>query len=317
MVEERLDRLVRQRVDRLRPDQLLGIHHVAVDRVLGRGARPQAALDPSSGGRQVVEFAALEDLLIGVIRELRVGDGGLPARLEGLAAADRVERLVHLGVHPAHEEGRDGCHPPDLAAGVTQPPQAGDVGVGHLAVDVDAEHERDVDVDPLRDRVLDRGQAGARGRDLHEHVRPPEAAPQVSGAIQGGGGVIGQVGLNLDRDEAIGAIRLVVDRAQDVGGVADVGDLDLLEDPPRVVPGLDLAPDEVVVLAAGNGLAEDGRVAGEAADPSLHPLGQRPAVDQLAVDEIDPRALVLLGVQPLQRVHDRFSCTRSRAAAAM
>ncbi len=43
-------------------------------------------------------------------------------------------------------------------------------------------------------------------------------------------GVVGQVGLDLDRDEAIGAIGLVVDRAQDVGGVADVGDRDLLVD---------------------------------------------------------------------------------------
>ena len=46
-------------------------------------------------------------------------------------------------------------------------------------------------------------------------------------------GVVGEVRLDLDRDEAIGSVGLVVDRPQDVGCVADVGDLDLLEDPPR------------------------------------------------------------------------------------
>jgi len=45
-------------------------------------------------------------------------------------------------------------------------------------------------------------------------------------------------------------------------------------------------------------------------------LRELAACDQLPVDEVDPRALVLLGMQPLQRVHDRFSSTRSRAAAA-
>ncbi len=90
--------------------------------------------------------------------------------------------------------------------------------------------------------------------------------------------VVAEVGLDLDAGEAIGPARVVVDPAQDVGRVADVADRDLLVDLHRVVAGLDLAPNELVVLAGGDGLGEDGRVAGQAADAIAHHLLQLAAV---------------------------------------
>ena len=87
-------------------------------------------------------------------------------------------------------------------------------------------------------------------------------------------GVLGQVGLDLDAGEAIGPVRIVVDAAQEVGGIADVGHRDLLVDLTRPVTGVDLAPNQLVVLPGGNGLGEDRRVAGEPPDAVIHHLAR-------------------------------------------
>ena len=85
-------------------------------------------------------------------------------------------------------------------------------------------------------------------------------------------------------------------------------DRDLLVDLADVVACRDLAADELVVLPGGDRLGEDGRVARQAADAVGHHLLELAGLEQVAVDEVDPRALVLLGMQPLQRV----SCRSSR-----
>ncbi len=114
-----------------------------------------------------------------------------------------------------------------------------------------------------------------------------------------------------------------MDAAQDVGRVAHVGHGNLLVDLARVVTCLDLAPDQLVVLAGGDGLGEDRRVAGEPSDPIGHHLLELAARQQITVDEVDPRTLVLFGVQPMQGIrHDRASTsvrarTSVRAASAM
>src|SRR4029450_11013661 len=64
------------------------------------------------------------------------------------------------------------------------------------------------------------------------------------------------------RCQAAGAGGFVVHASQDVGGVADVGHGDFLVDLARPVAGLDLTPDQLVVLAGRDGRGEDRRVAG-------------------------------------------------------
>ena len=100
VVEEGVDRLERHRVDGLRTDELLDVQHVAVVGVLGGGARPQAALHPRAGGAQVGELVAAEDLAEGLVGELGVGDGGLPAQGQGRIGPDRVERACRPWCRP-------------------------------------------------------------------------------------------------------------------------------------------------------------------------------------------------------------------------
>src|SRR5439155_4843340 len=135
----------------------------------------------------------------------------------GSLRADLIEHLVDLRIDPAHEEGGDRCDRPDVTARRLPLAQPVDVGAGHVAVDVHAEHERDVDVDPLGDRRLDRRQALGRGRDLDEEVRPADASPEVTSTLQRRLLVGGEGGRDLDRYVAIGDSGRRGDVAADVG----------------------------------------------------------------------------------------------------
>ena len=158
VVLEGLDRLARHRVDRVGPDQLLDVDHVAVVGVLRRRRRPQAALLGRALGLQRLPLRSHEDLLVGLVGELRVGDRELA--LELVVAADLVEALVGLGVHARDEERRDAdASRARVAAAGDEALDAAHVGLGDLAVALEREDQRDVDRDAGRDRVLDRLQA--------------------------------------------------------------------------------------------------------------------------------------------------------------
>ena len=193
MVLERLDRVARHRVDGVGPDQLLDVEHVAVLGVLGRGRRPQAALRRRALGGQRVPVVAREDLLVGLVGELGVGDRELALELG--VAADLVEPLVGLGVDARDEERGDRRDPARVAAALDEPLEAADVGLGDRAVALEREDQRHVDGDAARDRLLDRRQALERGGDLHEQVRavdelvtaasPPRSCPRCRGRGSG------------------------------------------------------------------------------------------------------------------------------------
>src|SRR5215218_2683457 len=73
VVLEGLDRLLGHRVDRVAPDQLLDVQHVAVVGVLRRRRCPQAPLRRGALVGQRVPALAGERPQVGLIRELRVG----------------------------------------------------------------------------------------------------------------------------------------------------------------------------------------------------------------------------------------------------
>ena len=181
VVLERLQRLERHRVDRVAADQLLDVDDVAVLGVLGRRRRPQAALRRRALGAQRLPGLAGEQLLVGLVRELRVGDRELA--LELVVAADRVEPLVGLGVDARDEERGDRRHPREVAAGVREPLHAADVRLGDLAVALEREDQRDVDRDAGRDRLLDRRQALPGGGDLDEQVGAVDELVQAPGLV--------------------------------------------------------------------------------------------------------------------------------------
>ena len=211
VVLERPDRLERHRVHRVRPDQLLDVDHVAVVGVLRRRRRPQAALRRGAGGRQLVPVRPGEDLLIGRVRELRVGDR--QRALELVVAADLVEPAVGLGVHARDEERRHRRDRARVTAPVDQALQAADVRLGHLAVALEREDQRHVDGDAGGDRLLDRRQARGRGGDLHQQVRALDERVQALGLGDRGLGVVREVRVDLERDPAVLAVALVPDGA--------------------------------------------------------------------------------------------------------
>ena len=121
----------------------------------------------------------------------------------------------------------------------------------------------------------------ALGRSTADHRARAEAMVPV--------GVVGQVGLDLDRDPAVGR-RAVGDGREDVAGVADVlgGELeDHLGDVGAV--GDQLAHLLVVALAVGDGAGEDRRVRGHADDVLvLDEVGEVAGLDALAGEVVEP-----------------------------
>jgi hypothetical protein len=135
-----------------------------------------------------------------------------------------------------------------------------------------------------------------------------------------------EAGLDLERDEPVGAARLVPDRAQHVAGEPDVGDRDLLVDPLGVEPLCGQLGDLIVVVAgAEDRLLEDRGVGGDAAQRVLvHEPVELTALDQAAPDLVEPGAcaggrerrepLVRLGPNAHARAPSRSSTARARAA---
>src|SRR5205085_12043366 len=92
VVEEGLDCPRRHRVHGVGADELLGVEDIAILGVLGAGAGPQAALCAGALLRQRVPARTGEDLLVGVVGQLGVGDGGLALQGAQLILARLVIR---------------------------------------------------------------------------------------------------------------------------------------------------------------------------------------------------------------------------------
>ena len=148
--------------------------------------------------------------------------------------------------------------------------QTADVGLGDPRVGVDAEQERHVDVAPLVDHLLDRRQALVGARDLDHQVGAVDQVPVQARLLHRALGVVGQARRDLERDEAVGAARLVVDAAQHVGGLLDVLDGDRPVDLARGLALLGELLDLLVVVGrAEDRLLEDRRVGGQPAQGQL------------------------------------------------
>jgi len=90
VIAERINRRRRNRVHRVRADQLFDIHDVPIFWILGAGAGPKQPLRLSALGRQGFPARAAEQLLILLVGELGVGDSHL--------AAEAFEQLLLTGV---------------------------------------------------------------------------------------------------------------------------------------------------------------------------------------------------------------------------
>jgi hypothetical protein len=221
-------RLHRHRVNGVWRDEVVDVQRLRVRRILRARGRPERALVERAGREEDSEAVAVKDLLEALVGRARVGERRGAGQV---TAAERLQSLVDLGVDARDEEAGDRVHVERETLGVAALEPA-DEGLGDQRVLLDREQQRDVDVDPLVDRLLDRRHAGIGPGDLDHHVRAVESPPVVARLGQRTLGVVSEVGRDLEGDKAVAF--LVVDRAQNVGGIGDIGHRDPLVERDRV-----------------------------------------------------------------------------------
>ena len=210
-----------------------------------------------------------------------------------LAAGQGLQAAVHLGVDPADEEGGHTGHPRQLVgpARLHQGLEAAQVGLHDVVVAVDPEDQRDVDALALTDERADGRDALLGRRHLHEQVGLVDRVVQMTGRLDGGVRVVGLGGGDLEGDVAVLAVTVVVERTQHGQRVDDVGGGHL---PVRALHGVvlhQLAELFVIGVLAADGVGEDGRIRGDATHAELDQLGQLTALEPVAPQVVQPRAL--------------------------
>jgi hypothetical protein len=101
--------------------------------------------------------------------------------------------------------------------------RAPQIGLGHLAVVLDGEDERDVDVDTLGERLPNGGDACRCGGNLHHQVRAINRVPEAPHLRERPFGILCQIGRDFDADEAILPLRALIGGAQQVSDRLHVG----------------------------------------------------------------------------------------------
>ncbi len=289
----RQQRRQRHRVDRVRADQAVDVQRLRVLRVLDAGGGPQRPLDRGAGLAQLREALALEDALEGEVGGAGVGEPGAAGEV---GAAERLQALVDLGVHARDEERGDRVAVERLALLVAALRRAHE-RLHHALVGLDREQQRDVDVEALVERLLDRRDPRVGGGDLDHHVGAVDELPVLARLLERALRVVGEPRRDLERDVAVLAARLVVDGAQHVAGGLDVAHghaaVDLAGAQALARQRLELG---VVVGRAEDRLLEDRRVGGHAAQRVLldHAL-ELAALDHAAAELVEPDAGPRLG----------------------
>jgi hypothetical protein len=206
-------------------------------------------------------------------------------------AAGGLEPLVDLGVDARDEERGDGVAVERLALRVAALHRV-EERLHHALVVRDREQQRDVDVEALVERLLDRGDPGVGGRDLDHHVGPVDQLPVLAGLLERALGVMGE-----PRARPRATRSRPCRRSRRRPGAARRSELDVLDRHPAV----DLARAQafagergellVVVGRAEDRLLEDRRIRGHAAERVLlHHALELAGLDRASPDLIEPDA---------------------------
>ena len=292
----------RHRVDGVRPNQLVDIEDVAVRLVLGPGARPQQALRLGALLRQPLPALVGIDVFVESIGELRVGDRDFALELLQLCLLGRVggrgdlfvELVIHQGVDTADKEARHAGHLVRIATLFGERFKAGDVGLGHLRVDLLREKQRHVDVDPLADQGADRRQTRLGTGDLDHQVAAVHLMPQPARFLNRLMGIHRQIGRDFEADKAVAPLRLLVDGVQCVGAFLDVANREILEQRAgiEIARSFRFGDQRVVIIAVADRFLEDRGIRGDAAQTVLGDQpGQPSALQQIAADKVQPYRL--------------------------
>ncbi len=138
------------------------------------------------------------------------------------------------------------------------------------------------------------GQPGFGAGHLDHQVAPVDLVPEPPRLLDRRVRVHRQIGRDLEADEAVAALRLLVDRVELVRSFLDVADRQILEERSRieVARSFRRRDQRVVIIAVADRLLEDRRVRGDAAQPVLgdHP-GQLSGLQQFSADKVEPDRL--------------------------
>jgi len=165
MITMRIHRRRRHRVDRVGADQLIDIEDVAVGLVLGPGTRPQEPLCLRALLRKALPAFVSVDLFVELIGELGIGDRHLALeplqpRLLGRVGGCGdlfIELIVDQRVDAADEKARHAGNLMRVAALLGESLEPGNIGLGHVRIDLPRKQQGHVDVDPLADQGSDGG----------------------------------------------------------------------------------------------------------------------------------------------------------------
>jgi hypothetical protein len=168
------------------------------------------------------------------------------------------------------------------------------------------EQQRDVHGNARRDQVFDRAQPGGRAGDLDEDVRAVGLREQCEAGRHGGARVVDEIRCDLDRNEPVGSVTRVEDRAEQIGCGHEVLQCDSEDE---VLGRLDIGSQRggdrrVVVAATGDRVFEDRRVRCHTGDIQVvYVVRQRPGADEVFGDVVEPQALAGV-VERLECVHE-------------
>ena len=146
------------------------------------------------------------------------------------------------------------------------------IGLCHGLVVSKGEHQRDVDVDALGGQRLNSRNALGCGWHLDHHVRSPHDLPEMPRFGDGCSGIVGRTWRDLEAHEAVRAVTVVVHRSKDISRRLDVLDDETFGERSvaDVAVGIERAMQRGIVIGtSGDGLVENGRVAGHTAQTIL------------------------------------------------
>ncbi len=289
MVAEGVQRGGRHSVDRIGADQVIDVDRIGVSGILGAGRRPQRTLH----ARAVTGFERRETrrgkgLFEGLVGQLGIGDGRQAAQWRILGQA-RIDLAID-----ARDEERG--HRGDLVDGLPCRHavfEAAQVSLHHFGVALQREDQSHVDIDARGNGLTDGGDAFLRGGDFDHQVWAGDTVPKLLCLLVGAFRIAREERADFQADIAVAAAGLVIERTEQVGGGADVFDGQLPEDLLRV-PARPGQRDQgrVVIVGLGDGVVEDGRVGGHAADIAALDHGlELTILQETTLDVVVPKGL--------------------------
>ena len=203
-----------------------------------------------------------------------------------------MKTLVDRGIEAADEDAGDRSDAVDRLPRGDATLEAADVGVGCRFVALQAEDQRDVDVDSRGDHLGDRRDALGRRRNLDHEIRPVDGGRQTLGRRDRPRRVGGERRRDLEAHVPVAAVRRFVETPEFVERMADVVDRERFEERIGIVNRRrERAELLVVVIAARYRFFEDRRIRGHAAQTEIDQLAELSRREHAAPNVIQPDTL--------------------------